>query len=37
MPVQVQYRPALLGPGLVLHLTNESSRYLSLLATLTNP
>jgi len=37
LPVQVQYRPAVLGPGLVLLVTNESDRHLSLLAKLTNP
>ena len=37
MPVEVQFRKALLGPGLVLCVTNTSARHLSLLATLTNP
>jgi hypothetical protein len=37
LPVKVQFRPALTGPGLVLMVTNDSNRYLSLAATLTNP
>jgi hypothetical protein len=37
LPVAVEYRRALLGPGLVLHVVNHSTRFLSLAATLTNP
>jgi hypothetical protein len=37
LPVAVEYRRALLGPGLVLHVVNNSNRYLSLAATLSNP
>lgn len=37
MPVEVSFRGALLGPGLVLQLKNKSSRHLSIMATLKNP
>lgn len=37
MPVEVKHRPALLGPGLVLNLTNPSERQLNLTVELTNP
>jgi hypothetical protein len=37
MPVEVQYRKALLGPGLVLAVKNNSARQLSIVAMLNNP
>jgi hypothetical protein len=37
MPVDVGYRKAFLGPGLVLTVKNKSDRHLSLRATLKNP
>lgn len=37
LPIKVQYREALMGPGLVLKVTNTSNRHLSLLAILKNP
>lgn len=37
LPVEVKYRQALLGPGLVLNVKNTSSRNLTIVATLRNP
>lgn len=37
MPVEVKFRKAVLGPGLVLQVKNNSSRYLSLMVALKNP
>ncbi|MGH8770148.1 MAG: hypothetical protein ACREV2_03065 [Burkholderiales bacterium] len=37
IPIEVTYRQALLGPGLVVSFKNFSSRNLSVIATLTNP
>lgn len=37
MPVDVGYRKAFVGPGLVLTVKNKSDRHLSLRATLKNP
>lgn len=37
LPVEVGYRAALVGPGLVLKVKNNSSRTLSILANLNNP
>jgi len=37
MPVEVGYRKALMGPGLVLAVKNNSDRHLSIRATLKNP
>ncbi len=37
MPIEVKYRPALLGPGLVVAINNTSDRHLSILATFKNP
>jgi len=37
MPVDVKYRSAITGPGLVLAVTNNSDRQLTLLATFDNP
>lgn len=37
MPVEISYRSALLGPGLVISMKNKSTRHLSLVATFLNP
>ena len=37
LPVEVGYRPALIGEGLVLKVKNNSNRTLTILATLSNP
>jgi len=37
MPIEVSYRSALLGPGLVISMKNKSTRHLSLVATFLNP
>ena len=37
MPVEVSFRGALLGPGLVLQVKNKSARHLSILVVLKNP
>lgn len=37
LPVEVGYRSALLGPGLVLKVKNTSSRSLSIIGTFANP
>ena|SRR3990170_6283355 len=37
IPVEVKYRPALMGPGLVLHVSNTSEVPLVALVNLTNP
>lgn len=37
MPVELSYRSALMGPGLVITLKNISSRHLSVVATFLNP
>jgi len=37
MPVEVKYRNAMLGPGLVLSVKNTSDRYLSFVLELKNP
>lgn len=37
LPVTVEYRPALTGPGLVLKVNNTSTRHLTIIATLRNP
>jgi hypothetical protein len=37
LPVNVEFRPALLGPGYVLRLQNTSDRPLQLMASLTHP
>jgi hypothetical protein len=37
MPVEVKFRKAVLGPGLVLQVKNTSSRHLSLMVALKNP
>ena len=37
MPVEVKYRRAITGPGLVLDVRNKSDRQLTLLATFKNP
>lgn len=37
IPVEVTFREALLGPGLVLQVKNKSARHLSILVALKNP
>ena len=37
MPVDVKFRPALLGSSMVVQLGNESDRYLSVVAKFSNP
>ncbi|MEY8689434.1 MAG: zinc-ribbon domain-containing protein [Leptothrix sp. (in: b-proteobacteria)] len=37
MPVEVKFRPALVGPGLVLIVNNTSDRYLSFIVNIKNP
>lgn len=37
MPLELTYREAMMGPGLVISLKNRSSRNLSVIATFTNP
>ena len=37
LPVKVTYRDAMLGPGYVAQVRNESPRYLAVVATLKNP
>lgn len=37
MPIDVRFRPALTGPGLVLQVTNTSTRHLTLVVSLKNP
>lgn len=37
MPIEITYRKALMGPGLVVAFKNRSTRSLSVAATFTNP
>jgi len=37
MPVELSYRSALMGPGLVIVMKNTSARHLSVVATFLNP
>jgi len=37
MPIELSYRSAMMGPGLVIELNNTSTRYLTVIVTLINP